>query len=78
MAVKNQATQNEATASRFFTALSQAIISHLESEGSKGQTIETCQHILMLAPLMKVICQYVGTAEVVCCHADLLFPFVHR
>ena len=63
MAVKNQASQNEAMAFKFFTSLSQAIISHLESEGARGQTIETCQHVLMLAPLMKVISQYVRMSE---------------
>lgn len=73
MAVKNQATQNEVTASKFFTSLSQAITSHLESEGAKGQTIETCQHVLMIAPLMKVISQYVGIREVFWNHSDLLF-----
>ena len=72
MAVKNQAAQNEATASKFFTSLSQAITSHLESEGAKGQTVETCQHVLMLAPLMRVICQYVGRSKLSRNHSHTL------
>ena len=59
-AVKSQVAQNQATASTFFTALSQAMIAHIEAEGAKGQTIEICQHILLLAPLLKVIFQYVS------------------
>lgn len=59
-AVKNQTTQNEAIAKRFFTSLAAAIEKHVESEGASGRLTETCQHVLLMAPLMSVLQDYVG------------------
>ena len=60
-AVKSQIAQNETTAKRFFTALAAMIEKHVESEGASGRITETCQHVLLIAPLLKVLQDYVET-----------------
>ena len=60
-AVKSQIAQNEATAKRFFTALAGMIEKHVESEGASGRITETCQHVLLIAPLLKILQDYVET-----------------
>lgn len=58
-AVKSQIAQNEETAKRFFTTLVATIEKHVESEGAGSRITETCQHILLIAPLLRVLQDYV-------------------
>ena len=58
-AVKSQIDQNEAIAKQFFTTVASTIEKHVESEGAKSRMTETCQHILLLAPLLKILQDYV-------------------
>lgn len=59
-AVTSQINSNVAAATSFFSTLCARVGAYIEEEGKGGSTVETCQHFLLLAPLLKVVNDYVG------------------
>ena len=58
-AVENQAAQNVAAAQQFFTAVSGAIERFVTSEAAGNNIVELCEHLLLLAPLLRGLRDYV-------------------
>ena len=59
-AVTSQINSNVVAATSFFSTLCTRVGAYIEEEGKGGNTVETCQHFLLLAPLLKVVNDYVG------------------
>ena len=59
-AVESQISANVSAAASFFSTLCQRVTAFIEEEGKGSNTVEACQHFLLLAPLLKVVDEYVG------------------
>lgn len=62
-AVASQINTNVVAATSFFSTLCARVSGYIEEEGKGSSTVETCQHFLLLAPLLKVVNEYVREKE---------------
>lgn len=58
-AVAGQISGNVSAATSFFSTLCARVAAFIEEEGKGGSTVEVCEHFLLLAPLLKVVNEYV-------------------
>ena len=58
-AVADQISGNVSAATSFFSTLCARVAAFIEEEGKGGSTVEVCEHFLLLAPLLKVVNEYV-------------------
>lgn len=62
-AVETQMASNVAVASGFFRTLTESVVKYIQDVSGGGKitnTVEVCQHFLLLAPVSKVVKAYVG------------------
>lgn len=63
-AVKSQVATNEAAAASFFARVQTVVTQHIESQKKESQTQEAVEHLLLLAPLLRVVKEHVEKRSV--------------
>lgn len=64
-AVETQMARNVTVASSFFKTLTESVVKYIQDVSGGGKitnTVEVCQHFLLLAPVSKVVKAYVKEA----------------